>query len=153
MKTLDASSLLIEKIANETRKELENFSRKVHIRGSNKQTLQGFCLIGTYLFCGVATEFNIETVPVYGKYCRLGSFSMNPDNPYQHWWADCNGIVVDVTVSQFIIDKIYIGKPENKYWELSRGFDFTNWAYAQSPVAYEKILKISQENIVNALLL
>ena len=144
---------LIEKIASETRKELESFSRKIHIRGSNKQTLQGFCLIGTCLFIGVASEFNIDAVPVYGKYYRLGSFSMNPDNNCHHWWVDWNGIVVDITVSQFIIDKIYIGKPEDKYWELSRGFDFTNWACAQSPVPYEKILKISQENIINALLL
>ena len=91
---------LIKKIASETRKELESFSRKIHIRGSNKQTLQGFCLIGTYLFCEVASEFNIDAVPVYGDAAfkfdfptkKGANFSLwdiaNTSTAYIHYGAD-----------------------------------------------------------------
>jgi hypothetical protein len=143
----------IKKIALETRKELEKFAEKICIKDSNRQTLKGFCLIGTYLFYKVAKKFNINSVPVYGKYCMLGFTSMNLDNPCDHWWVMCDDIVVDITASQYIIDKIYIGKPKDKYWELNRGFNFENWNYYQTPIPYKKLLKISQKNIVNALLL
>ena len=78
---------------------------------------------------------------------------MNPDNTCHHWWADYNGIVVDITASQFIIDKVYIGKPEKKYWELERGFNFSNWSHEQSPLPHKKRVEISLEHIENTLLL
>ena len=142
----------LERVVDVTRQELESFAKKVTIPGANRANLEGYCLIGTYLLYKAAKLKGIELTPIYGKYCHLGEFSMNPDNRCHHWWAAYeNRIVVDVTASQFISDKVYIGESMDKYWDLKEGFDYEYWYFNQTPEAHERQIKNSLWNIEKAL--
>ena len=99
----------LESLVFLTRKEVETLALN-NIIGSvrkNSQTLKGYCVIASHIFSKVSNNLGYDVKIIKGKYCILGSFSMNPDNQNYHFWNEYNDLIIDLTASQFISDKIY----------------------------------------------